>query len=298
MKIRHVSFGISTNLPAKFGILFVTASVNKIRSAVIGGMEAKKSVQEPGVPLDRLISFATRRERYFTFFSSPLLTSTHLVGMIFSFVGRSIISHTCIWFITLISSDRASSTFSVKSGFPEILSQYWGASASIPKPSSHTGRTVVVSVCNAPRKPLRWAGSKFVTSVSISSSSSALLFVPRASSETSGTNRGSSGASSARRLTPDPLALIEGLISGASILCFFSGSDLKSSSFFLAISILFLPYSVSCSLCTILVRQSSSWGIPCRSRPWRMNAQALHPAEYPNRSKSSCRRYTRLKCAL
>ena len=147
MKIRHVSFGISTNLPSKFGILFVTASVNKIRSAVIGGMDAKKSVQEPGVPLDRLISFATRRERYFTFFSSPLLTSTHLVGMIFSFVGRSIISHTCIWFITLISSDRASSTFSVESGFPEILSQYWGASASTPRLSSHTGRTVVVSVC-------------------------------------------------------------------------------------------------------------------------------------------------------
>ena len=121
----------------------------------------------------------------------PLVDVDPPCRMILSFVGRSIISHTCIWFITLISSDRASSIFSVESGFPEILSQYWGDSASIPKLSSHTGRTVVVSVCNAPRKPLRWARSKFVTSVSISSSSSALLFVPRASSETSGTNRGS-----------------------------------------------------------------------------------------------------------
>jgi len=79
MKIRHVSFDISTNLPFKFGIFFVTAGVNKIRNAVTGGIGAKTSVQEPGVPLERLISFATKRERYFTFFSSPLLTSTQSV---------------------------------------------------------------------------------------------------------------------------------------------------------------------------------------------------------------------------
>ena len=45
MKIKQMSLGCVIRLPLISGIRSVTASVNNIRSAAMGGIEAKKSLQ-------------------------------------------------------------------------------------------------------------------------------------------------------------------------------------------------------------------------------------------------------------
>ena len=88
MKIKHVVGSKEISLPSLFGIFRVTTIVNKIRNAVIGGIEAKKSLQcVSDGPLFTFGSRATSRDLYLGRCSSPLLTSTHLV-LITNFVLR------------------------------------------------------------------------------------------------------------------------------------------------------------------------------------------------------------------